>query len=138
MKKWVFFLFLITNSTIGQSLPDFRIHSHNDYLQNVPFWKAYSAGATSIEADIFLIGEELFVAHTSQEIDTLRTFDKLYLNPLRESLVLGLERPKSLQLLIDIKSEPYSTLDALIRKLKNYPEIIRNEAISIVISGNRP
>jgi alkaline phosphatase len=138
MKKWVFFLFWITNSTIGQSLPDFRIHSHNDYLQNVPFWKAFSAGATSIEADIFLIGEELFVAHTSQEIDTLRTFDKLYLNPLRESLVLGLERPKSLQLLIDIKSEPYSTLDVLIRKLKNHPEIIRNEAISIVISGNRP
>jgi len=138
MKKWMFFLIWITNSAIGQNLPDFRIHSHNDYEQNVPFWKAFSAGATSIEADIFFIDDELFVAHTSQEIDTLRTFEKLYLEPLRTSMLLELEQPKSLQLLVDIKSDAHATLDVLIKTLKNYPEIIGNEAISIVISGNRP
>ena len=41
----------------------YKIHSHNDYAQELPFWYAYSSGASSIEADIFLRNNELYVAH---------------------------------------------------------------------------
>jgi len=138
MKKGILFLFWISNSIIAQNTADFQIHSHNDYLQNVPFWKAFSAGAASFEADVFLIDDSLYVAHTLNEIDTLRTFERLYLEPILKSIELGFEKPENLQLLIDVKSEAYSTLDALIKTLRNYPEIIESDVFSIVISGNRP
>ena len=138
MQKWFLFLFWISNSVIAQNTHDFRIHSHNDYQQYIPFWKALSAGATSVEADIFLIGDSLYVAHDREEIDTLRTFEKLYLDPIRNSVALGIERPKKLQLLVDIKSEAYTTLDALLKTLQDYPEISKDTSISVVISGNRP
>lgn len=115
-----------------------RIHSHNDYLQNVPFWKAYAAGASSIEADVFLVGDSLFVAHAEEEIDTKRSLERLYFEPLQEALALGLNRRKQLQLLIDIKSEPYATLDAIIKVLDRYPSIRKDDGITITISGNRP
>lgn len=45
------------------------IHSHNDYLQNVPFWNALSSGgATILEADVWLKKGALYVAHTENEI----------------------------------------------------------------------
>ncbi len=138
MKKWLLFLLCITNGVTAQKNYNFRIHSHNDYYQNVPFWKAFSSGASSIEADVFLIGDSLYVAHSKQEIDSARTLENLYLKPLQKSLVIGLEKPKNLQLLIDIKSEPYATLDAVVKNLEEYPELINNDAFSFVISGIRP
>lgn len=138
MKKIALFLFLISGNLFAQNAIQPRIHSHNDYLQNVPFWKAFSAGASSIEADVFLVGDSLFVAHTEKEIDTKRSLERLYFEPLQEALALGFDRPKSLQLLIDIKSEPYTTLDAIIKILEKYPSIRGNDGIKITISGNRP
>ena len=138
MKKLVL-LFLLVASFLGaQNNSEFRVHSHNDYLQNVPFWKAISAGATSIEADVFLIDDVLYVAHAKEEIETERSYEKLYLKPLQRFLALGSKTSKQLQLLVDVKSRPYATLDALIKILQNYPEIKTNDSISIVISGNRP
>lgn len=139
MKKYFFLFFvIITSFTVAQSSLDFRIHSHNDYYQNVPFWKAFSAGASSVEADVFLVDNSLYVAHSKQEIDSARTFEKLYLEPLQKLTEIGLEKPKNLQLLIDIKTEPYATLDAVVNSLIKYPELISNEVFSFVISGNRP
>ena len=138
MKRIVLFLILTLNGLLAQDPAQPRVHSHNDYVQNVPFWKAYAAGASSIEADIFLVNDSLFVAHTLEEIDTERTLERLYLDPLKQALILGLESQDQLQLLIDIKSEPYATLDALISTLNNYPKILQDNSISIVISGNRP
>ena len=43
-----------------------------------------------------------------------------------------------LQLLVDFKSEAYTSLNKLISTLKKYPDIINDSRISIVISGNRP
>jgi alkaline phosphatase len=138
MKKWILFLLWIPVSALAQDTPDFRIHSHNDYLQNVPFWKALASGASSIEADIFLVGDSLLVAHSFDEIVPLRTFERLYLDPLQGSTELGLVKQPGLQLLIDIKSEAYSTLNAVIKSIEKYPEIRENKALSFVISGNRP
>lgn len=129
---------LIANGLMAQDSVLPRVHSHNDYLQNVPFWKAYAAGASSIEADVFLVGDSLFVAHTQEEINTKRSLERLYFEPLQEALALRLDRPKQLQLLIDIKSEPYTTLDAIIKDLEKYPSILEDDAITITISGKRP
>ncbi len=139
MKKHFFLFFvIITNFTVAQTNPDYRIHSHNDYYQNAPFWKAFSTGASSVEADVFLVDNSLYVAHSKQEIDSARTFEKLYLEPMQKLTEIGLEKPKNLQLLIDIKSERYATLDAIVENLDKYPELINNNAFSFVISGNRP
>ena len=116
----------------------YKVHSHNDYEQNVPFWKAISAGVSSIEADVFLKNGRLMVAHEPESIIDFKTLKRLYLEPLKESLDLGLINNASLQFLIDIKSEAEPTLDAIIAELLEYPMITNSNNISIIISGNRP
>ncbi|MFH6603186.1 phosphatidylinositol-specific phospholipase C/glycerophosphodiester phosphodiesterase family protein [Maribacter algicola] len=138
MKILTFLIVLISGFSFAQNINGFRVHSHNDYLQNVPFWKALSASASSVEADVFLVGDELLVAHTQNEIDTLRNLEKLYLKPLAKSLEIGFIDGQPFQLLIDIKSEAYGTLDAIVASIKKYPSIINSNSVSIVISGNRP
>lgn len=138
MKKLTFLFLLFTCILGAQNNKDFRVHSHNDYLQNIPFWKAISSGATSVEADVFLVGDSLYVAHTKQEIDANRNFESLYLKPLQRYLALESNTLKKLQLLVDVKSRSYASLDALINVLQKYPDITNNDALSIVISGNRP
>ena len=59
-----------------------RIHSHNDYEQDIPFWTAYKNGLNSIEIDLFLKNDSLYVTHSESEIIAERTIEQLYLNPL--------------------------------------------------------
>jgi alkaline phosphatase len=47
---------------------EIKIHSHNDYLRNAPFWEAYANNAASIEADVILEGNTLYVAHEKESI----------------------------------------------------------------------
>jgi alkaline phosphatase len=54
-------------------------HSHNDYENPTPFFVAFDNGFGSIEADIFAIGDSLFVAHNKQNIKPGRTLKNLYL-----------------------------------------------------------
>ncbi len=140
MKKIIVLVFSLfwANSSFAQSEMNFRVHSHNDYLQNIPFWKAYAAGATSVEADVFLREGSLYVAHTQEEIDMGRNLENLYLQPIQKSINMGLGFDRPIQLLIDIKSEPYSTLTAIVKTLEQYPKIIADTNISIVISGKQP
>ena len=93
---------LVFNQLAGQQ----KIHSHNDYHQNIPFWLAYSCGLDSIEVDVFLKDNDLMVAHHENEIIENRTIESLYLNPIRDLLSLNLYK-QALQLLIDIKTAPY-------------------------------
>ena len=116
----------------------FQIHSHNDYYQNIPFWKAFSSGLSSIEVDVFLENDSLFVTHGKSEIIRDRTIENLYLQPIQKVIDLKMGKLDRLQLLVDFKSEAYTTLNKLIATLKKYPNIINDQRISIVISGNRP
>lgn len=115
-----------------------NIHSHNDYYHDVPFWNAYSAGASSIEVDIFLKSDILYVTHEESEIIANRTIENLYLEPLQKAISLQFGRQESLQILIDIKSEAVPTIQKLMSTLKKYPDITNNEKITLAISGNRP
>ncbi|APA65017.1 alkaline phosphatase [Maribacter sp. 1_2014MBL_MicDiv] len=117
---------------------EFKVHSHNDYKQNIPFWKALGAEVQSVEVDVFYKDGKLLVAHEQNEIQENSTLARLYLNPLQEAIALGLLNNKSLQLLIDVKSNAHKTLNAIVAELKEYPAIINADNVKIVISGNRP
>ncbi|MEO7976586.1 alkaline phosphatase [Flavobacterium sp.] len=132
-----FFLF-----TQAQGYTCSNIHSHNDYAGPLPFFGAYSNEAGVIEADVFLVNNELFVAHTSKEITQQNTLKSLYLEPLSTKLknVAGNVYPdnKPLILMIDVKSDGDATLKAIVHQLQAFPEIISIKNIKVVISGNRP
>jgi alkaline phosphatase len=120
-----------------------QAHSHNDYVNPIPFYTAFQAGFGSIEADIFLINDSLFVGHELADIKAKRTLEKLYLQPIDSCIKehKGWVYPShsaSLQLLIDVKLEAVSTLKKLIDLLKKYPSITQCESLKIVITGNRP
>lgn len=140
MRKRTVFLLLValiffaTGKIFSQT--GYKVHSHNDYAQELPFWYAYSNGALSIEADIFLKNNELYVTHAENEIEEGNTLKSLYLDQLRNLENSG--RLREVQLLIDIKSETYTTLKKLVDVLNEYPELISDGKVKFVISGNRP
>lgn len=111
-----------------------KIHAHNDYETEKPFWGAFEVGAHSIEVDVYLKNNTLYVTHAEKEIMPSNTLDELYLKPLES--VLG-QMQDTLQLLVDIKSEAYTTLDALMLLLDAHPSLQQSK-IKFVISGNRP
>jgi alkaline phosphatase len=122
-------------------------HSHNDYAQQTPFFMAYNAHFGSIEADVWAVDGELFVAHNRAEITRERTLDVLYLQPVLELFRQNggkpwRDNPTSFQLLIDLKTAVEPTLSLLVEKLKKYPAVFdpkKNKyAVRVVISGNRP
>src|SRR5690606_35758353 len=115
-----------------------KIHSHNDYEQDVPFWNAYSSGLHSFEVDVFLKNGVLYATHEESEIIGDRTIENLYLEPIQKILALKLGEQKAIQILIDIKSEAEPTLQRLVAMLEQYPDITLNKDITLVISGNRP
>jgi alkaline phosphatase len=122
-------------------------HSHNDYEQNIPFFLAYNTHFGSIEADIWAVNGDLFVAHNKSDIKSQRSLDSLYIQP-----IVGLFRrnggkawndyPSTFQLMIDLKTAVEPTLSLLVEKLKKYPDVFdsyqHKDAIRIVITGNRP
>ncbi|OJD10906.1 hypothetical protein ACJ73_09663 [Blastomyces percursus] len=61
-------------------------HSHNDYWRPVPLFSALEAGCISVEADIWLFGDDLFVGHTTGSLAPDRTLTKMYIGPLVEIL----------------------------------------------------
>jgi alkaline phosphatase len=126
----------------AQEYSSSNIHSHNDYASKLPFYEAYSNEAGVIEADVFIVNNELFVAHTFKEITPQNTLKSQYLDPLSNKLksLGGKAYPsnKPLILMIDIKTEAEPTLKLIAQQLKIYPDLISNKNIKVVISGNRP
>src|SRR3954466_10464855 len=114
MKFIIAIFFLICSiTTLAQYSRHYTIsnaHSHNDYEQASPFYAAYEASFGSMEADIFLVNNELLVAHEQKELYLHRTLDSLYLQPLKAALEKNSGYPyrdstHPLQLLIDIKTD---------------------------------
>lgn len=124
---------IFSNQVSGQ-----KIHSHNDYEQDVPFWNAFSSGLASYEVDIFLKNDALYATHEESEIIGDRTIETLYLQPIQHAIALKLGTSRPIQLLIDIKSEAEPTLKKLLSILDAYPDITGNSDVTLIISGNRP
>ncbi len=145
MKPIIIFFLFINVAVFGQPAVynTANLHAHNDYEKPFPFWAAYNQGFGSIEADIFLRGNRLIIAHDTTQAKLGRTFDSFYLQPLQECIKKNggypyADHTRELQLLVDLKTEAVSTLGALVKKLKTYPIITGCAAVKIVITGNRP
>jgi hypothetical protein len=124
-------------------------HAHNDYLHDPPLLKALGQGFTSVEADIFLVGDKLCVAHESNAIRPDRTLQSLYLQPLRERVAKNGGRvyrdgPR-ITLLVDIKTAAEPTYRKLHEVLAEYRDMLttfgpdgrKEGAVLVIVSGNR-
>lgn len=115
-----------------------KLHSHNDYQHHVPFWTALSLGFQSIEIDVILKNDSLYVAHEWNEITQKHTIESLYFGPLQKAIEQEYINTNSLQLLIDVKSRAQPTLEKIIETISRFPTITGDSRITFVISGNRP
>lgn len=119
-------------------------HAHNDYVHKNRFWDAWQNGFGSIEADIILDNGDLLIAHDPiKPGQERRTLDSFYLAPLQRCIdknngTVYADPTRSLQLMIDIKTDATTTLKKLIEKLKTYRSLISTPTLKIAISGNRP
>ncbi len=137
-------LLFLTPSAFAQSgnYTTANAHAHNDYEHDIPFYTAYYKHFGSIEADVFALNGQLYVAHTAKAIDSSRTLSRLYLQPLQDMIrkyngnAFGNGAP--LQLLIDFKTDSLQTMQALLQQLQQYPDITGNKHIQLVISGSQP
>ncbi|MCH7401161.1 alkaline phosphatase [Belliella kenyensis] len=131
------FLFVFASSYAQR----IAIHSHNDYHQAVPFWTAFANKAASIEVDLILRNDTLYVAHEQESISFQHTFGKLYLDRVKQAKELSPEHEQFV-LLVDIKSKAEETLEHIIKASQEYVDILYSEqnpsGIKLVISGNRP
>lgn len=127
-----------------------QAHAHNDYENDRPLLDALDHGFASVEADVWLMGDELFVAHDRGQVAPGGTLETLYLKPLAErvranggSVHAGWQN--TFHLLIDVKSDARPTYRAIHRTLRSYrqmltrflPDGVRRGAVTVTISGNR-
>ena len=135
----IFNICFVSEKTKGQAYTVENAHSHNDYVNDTPFYRAFNKGFASIEADIFPADGDLLVAHDSVELDVERTLLDMYLKPAVTSLEGSSRR---LQLLIDIKKDYPEALRLLVKQLEPYKSLLsvpgRSAALTIVVSGERP
>ena len=120
-------------------------HAHNDYENGDPLADALDAGLSSVEADVWAVDGALMVAHTRDEVDPSRTLTSLYLEPLVQHFAGERWRSPAprLQLLIDIKSAPSTTLPLLRAQLREYARLVTRYRgctatpgpVSVVVSG---
>lgn len=116
------------------------IHSHNDYEQKQPFFAAYNLGFNSIEADLYIKDNDLYVAHDWDKIMSENTFKHLYLEPLlakiKDNKGFPYPNKKPLQLLLDLKKDGKEILKLLNSQMSDYKKDLRHVTISI--SGDMP
>ncbi|MGL5861582.1 MAG: phosphatidylinositol-specific phospholipase C/glycerophosphodiester phosphodiesterase family protein [Phycicoccus sp.] len=125
-----------------------RAHAHNDYEHDRPLLDALDHGFTSVEADVWLVGGELYLGHDAP--DLTRTLRETYLDPLAQRVRdnRGRVYPRwreSLRLLVDVKSEGTAAWPVLEAQLQEYRFMVtsyrdgrvRERAVTAVVSGNR-
>ena len=130
-------------------VPLVHAHAHNDYRHDPPLLEALRHGFTSVEADVFLVGDKLCVAHGPAEITPARTLRSLYLDPLRQRVRQNNGRVypdgKRFLLLVDVKSAAEPTWQRLHEILTEYRDMLttfgpqgrKDKAVLVIISGNR-
>ncbi|PSK36684.1 Altered inheritance of mitochondria protein 6 [Elsinoe australis] len=120
---------------LTQDIVPKAIHSHNDYWRQIPLYSALSAGAVSVESDVWLSNGTLYVGHELSALTTQRTFQSLYIDPIVSVLeaqnphspfVTGTTRngvydtasSQTLCLWIDIKTDGPTTWPVAVRALQ--------------------
>lgn len=146
------FCFAIFSCSIHEKKSDYEVykHSHNDYEHENPLFDALNENFRSVEADIYSIGDSLFVAHDFDKIRPGQTLRSLYLEPLKNKIaknagsVYG--NGDEIILFVDIKDdglETYKLLHKILQDYKSDLSVFENgikttKSILVVVSGNRP
>jgi hypothetical protein len=138
-----------------------RTHAHNDYAHPHPLFDALHHGFVGVEADVFLVGKELRLAHDKvDDWSTVPTLEAAYLTPLSELKTWrnsGGIYPDGtpLLLLVDIKTPEIPTYQRLHEVFAAYEAAnpglfttytrspdghykVKRGAVNVIISGNRP
>lgn len=140
-------ILILTQCITAQDIKTYttaHAHSHNDYERKRAFMDAYEQQFGSVEADIFLINDTLFVAHNQSDIKSDRTLTKLYLEPIITETGKNNGRiypnpDQPLQLLIDLKTSGEETLAALVKVLEPHQNLLAPVGtVKVVVSGNVP
>ena len=125
-------------------------HSHNDYEHPRPLFDALECRFKSIEADVYSVGDSLFVAHDFDQIKPGRTLCRLYLEPLKNEIIRNngsvYGNGEEVILFIDIKDDGLKTYQLLHKILTEYKSFLTSFEngkkkpgnILVVVSGNRP
>ncbi len=126
-----------------------RAHAHNDYEHKRPLLDALEQGFCSVEADVYLVGDELLVGHTPRDLKPERTLEKLYLAPLKERVQNNggrvFREVPTFHLMIDVKTDAKATYAAVDRVLARYGDMLsaardgkfQAGAVTVILSGNR-
>ena len=124
-------------------------HAHNDYEHTRPLLDALDHGFCSVEADVYLVDDQLLVAHDRPKVRPERTLQALYLDPLLARVQTNAGRVyrggPPVTLLIDFKGDAEATYAKLKRVLAPYRPILtlfhqdrtETNAVTVIISGNR-
>ena len=143
--KWISLciLFVLTCFLTSAQL---RIHAHNDYQKPEPLINALRNKAFSIEADVYLSGNRLLVAHDKNELTKAKTLDSLYLQPIIELCrlhkgTISEDSAYTPVLMIDIKENGDTVIAKLIKMLSAqrfvFDRTVNAKAVQVVISGDR-
>lgn len=146
----LFCILLLNCKTSNVVVPHVNAHAHNDYEHKKPLFDALNNGFISVEADVHLINNELYVSHFKpQFIDSTKTLEAMYLAPLQKrinenygSVYKGYDH--FFYLMIDIKTNADSSYARLKKILESYKDIIAivtdgkddtTKPVKIVITG---
>ena len=135
----------------AQSTPLSNAFAHNDYLHKRPLLDALDNGFVNIEADVFLKGDKLVIAHIFPYFKRHRTLEALYLKPLSERIAghdgrVFANYSKPVILMIDIKTGANNTYRVLLPLLEKYRSMLTGmengkmvyRAVTVVLSGHKP
>lgn len=151
-RRLIFFVFALALANCSSKIKVIKGHAHNDYEHQTPLFSALENGFTSIEVDVYLIENELYVSHDyPKTLNPNLTLEKLYLKPLKDHIdknrgAVYRNYSGPFYLMIDFKTSAQPTYKKLKEILSNYLTIIstlrngvESEApVTIFISGNRP
>ena len=153
-------------TSLTQEIIPKNFHSHNDYWRPVPFYSALSAGAMSVEADVWLVNGTLYVGHEISALKKERTFDALYIQPILKTVraqnpntsfvtsptrngVYDTSSGQTLYLFVDVKTDGATTWPAVVKALQplrsagylttvNSSSGVTSGPVTVVGTGNTP
>ena len=140
------------------------IHSHNDYWRKVPLFSALRAGCVGVEADVWLVDDNLLVGHNKASLQKDRTFRSLYIDPLVDILekqnpateysktekhgVFDTKPEQPVILLVDLKTAGPETWAVVMKQVEPLrqrgwltyvkDDVIHHGPVTIVGTGNTP
>lgn len=117
-------------------------HAHNDYRHDQPLVEALSRGFISVEADVHLVGGELYLGHWIPQISQKNTLREVYLEPLNALMERRQGKVYSnyegvFYLMVDVKTDSLATWRVLRQQLQQYPLLQCNPYFRVFVSGNR-